>query len=53
MAASMEGESVRIFVTAIQVGRQTGGDLTRILDGLVKMIRERERVEDRVQDHDL
>lgn len=49
LVARMEGESVRIFVTAIQVGRQTGGDLTRILDGLVKMIRERERVEDRVQ----
>jgi tight adherence protein B len=49
MAARMDGESVRIFVTALQVGRQTGGDLTQILDGLVKMIRERERVEDRVQ----
>jgi tight adherence protein B len=49
MAARMDGESVRIFVTAVQVGRQTGGDLTRILDGLVKMIRERERVEDRVR----
>lgn len=49
LVTRMEGESVRIFVTAIQVGRQTGGDLTRILDGLVKMIRERERVEDRVQ----
>lgn len=49
LAARMEGESVRIFVTAIQVGRLTGGDLTRILDGLVKMIRERERVEDRVR----
>jgi tight adherence protein B len=49
MAARMDGESVRIFVTALQVGRQTGGDLTRILDGLVKMIRERERVEDRVR----
>ncbi len=49
LVARMEGESVRIFVTAVQVGRQTGGDLTRILDGLVKMIRERERVEDRVQ----
>jgi tight adherence protein B len=49
MVVRMEGESVRIFVTAIQVARQTGGDLTRILDGLVKMIRERERVEDRVQ----
>lgn len=48
LAVRMNGESVRIFVTAIQVGRQTGGDLTRILDGLVKMIRERERVEDRV-----
>ncbi len=47
--ARMEGESVRIFVTAIQVGRQTGGDLTRILDGLVTMIRERERVADRVR----
>ncbi|MFO7535237.1 MAG: type II secretion system F family protein [Kiritimatiellia bacterium] len=49
LAVRMNGESVRIFVTAIQVGRQTGGDLTRILDGLVRMIRERERVEDRVQ----
>ena len=49
MVIRMQGESLRIFVTAIQVGRQTGGDLTRILDGLVKMIRERERVEDRVR----
>ncbi len=49
LAARMKGESVRIFVTAVQVGRQTGGDLTRILDGLVQMIRERERVEDRVR----
>ena len=49
LAVRMGGESVRILATAIQVGRQTGGDLTRILDGLVTMIRERERVEDRVR----
>jgi len=48
LAERMGGESLRIFVTAVQVGRQTGGDLARLIDGMVKVIRERERVEERI-----
>jgi tight adherence protein B len=48
LADRMGGESLRIFVTAVQVGRQTGGDLAQLMDGMVKVIRDRERVVERI-----
>jgi tight adherence protein B len=43
------GESVQIFVTAVQVNRQTGGEITKLFDILIRMIREKERVRDKVR----
>ncbi len=48
LADRMGGESLRIFVTAVEVGRQTGGDMAQLIDGMVKVIRERERVRERI-----
>lgn len=45
----MKSDSVRIFITAILVTLQTGGDIVHMLDKLVNTIRDRERVEDRVR----
>lgn len=45
----MKYESVDIFITAVLVTMQTGGDIARMLDTLVGTIRDRERVEDRVR----
>ncbi len=35
------GEDVRLFVTALQIQRESGGNLAEILDNLAKVIRER------------
>ena len=49
LSARMKSESVTIFVTALLVTLRTGGDLTKVLDKLVKTIRDRERIEDRIR----
>ena len=49
LSRRMKTDSVTIFVTAILVTIQTGGDVARMLDKLVTTIRDRERVEDRVR----
>ena len=36
-------------MTALLVTLRTGGDLTKVLDKLVKTIRDRERIEDRIR----
>jgi len=45
----MPSESVRIFVTAVNVSLRSGGDITKVFDNIVTAIRERERVEQRVR----
>ncbi len=45
----MRSESVTIFVTALLVTMRTGGDLIKVFDKLVKTIRDRERIEDRIR----
>jgi len=45
----MHSDSMTIFVTAVLVTLRTGGDLARVLDKLVRTIRDRERCEDRIR----
>ena len=40
----METEDVQIFCTALQIQKDVGGNLTEVLDGLQKTIRERFRI---------
>ena len=49
LSKRMRSESVTIFVTAMLVTLKTGGDLTKVIDKLVKTIRDRERIEDRIR----
>ena len=45
----MHSDSMTIFVTAVMVTLSTGGDIARVLDKLVRTIRDRERCEDRIR----
>jgi tight adherence protein B len=49
LARRMPGESMRIFVTAVNVAMRTGGEITKVFDNIVTTVRERERVEERVR----
>lgn len=42
-------EELELFTTAVLVARETGGDLTKVIGHLVTTIRERHKLQDKVQ----
>jgi tight adherence protein B len=51
MAARVPSLDVRFFVTAVTIQRETGGNLTEILDNLARVVRERFKIRRQVRVH--
>lgn len=49
LKARMPSEDVTLFVTAVLVARETGGDITRIFSRLVETLRERRKLKERIK----
>ena len=45
----MPSDDVNLFVTAVLVARETGGDVTRIFTRLVETLRERKKIKERIK----
>jgi tight adherence protein B len=51
LAARVPSLDVRFFVTAVTIQRETGGNLTEILDNLARVVRERFKIRRQVRVH--